>query len=98
MTNISVLGIDLAKDVFQLHGVDNRGKAILKKRVSREGLKRFVSNLAPCVIGMEACSSSNYWGRMFKMQGHEVRLVAPQFVRPYVKSNKNDTTDADLGS
>lgn len=95
MKEISVLGIDLAKKVFQLHGVDSSGRAVLKKKISRSGLKQFVVQLPPCFIAMEACSGSNYWARVFQSMGHEVKLIAPQFVKPFVKSNKNDAADAE---
>ena len=75
--NISVLGIDLAKNSFQLHGVDEKGKAVLKKSISREKLAVFIANLPSCLIGMEACSSSHYWARKFKSYGHEVKLISP---------------------
>ncbi len=92
---IKILGIDIAKRVFQLHGVDERGKTILKKKVGRDHLLSFVRNIPPCLIGMEACGGSNYWARKFKEMGHEVRLMSPQFVKPYVKTNKNDAADAE---
>lgn len=92
---ISVLGIDLAKTVFQLHGVDSVGKVVLTKRLTREKLLGFVANLPKCLIGMEACGGSNYWAREFEKLGHEVKLISPQFVKPYVKSNKNDRADAE---
>jgi transposase len=94
MANISVLGIDLAKNVFQLHGVDRQGKKVLGKRLTRAGLIEFVSNLKPCAIAIEACMGSHHWGRLFKEKGHSVKIMAPQFVKPYVKSNKNDRNDA----
>lgn len=95
MKNIKVLGIDLAKNVFQLHGTDAKGKCILRKRLSRSKLIEFVANLPPCIIGMEACGGSHYWGRLFKQYGHEVKMMAPQFVKPYVKSNKSDRNDSE---
>ena len=94
MKNIKVLGIDLAKNIFQLHGVDHKGKCILRKRLSREKLIEFVSNLQPCIIAIEACGGAHYWARLFIEKGHEVRMMAPQFVKPYMKSNKNDKNDA----
>jgi transposase len=93
--NIKALGIDIAKNVFELHGVDEHGKVILKKRVYREKLSEFIAQLPVCLIGMEACGGSNYWARKFKVMGHDVRLMSPQFVKPYVKSNKNDAQDAE---
>jgi transposase len=94
MGNITLLAIDLAKNVFQLHGTDKTGKAILKKRVSRAQLPELVANLPPCSIYMEACGSANYWGREFIKFGHKVRLINPKYVKPYVKRNKNDMNDA----
>lgn len=95
MKNITVLGIDIAKRVFQLHGVDERGKAVLRRQVSRSELRNTIARLPKCLIAMEACSGSSYWAREFRGMGHEVRLIAPQFVKPFVKSNKNDAADAE---
>lgn len=95
MKNIKALGIDLAKNVFQIHGTDAKGKCVLRKRVSRTKLIEFVANLPPCIIGIEACGGSHYWARLFKQYGHEVRMMSPQFVKPYVKSNKNDRNDSE---
>ena len=93
--NISVLGIDLAKNTFQLHGIDAQGKVVLRKSLSRGKLAEFIATLPACLIGLEACASSHYWARKFKSYGHEVKLISPQFVKPYVKSNKNDANDAE---
>lgn len=95
MKVVSLLGIDLAKDVFQLHGVDDAGKAILKKRLRRAELLPFLANLSPCLIGIEVCGGSNYWAREFEKIGHTAKQIAPQFVKPYRKSNKNDANDAE---
>jgi transposase len=92
---ITTIGIDLAKNVFQIHGVDERGKAVLKKQLKREQMAPYFANLDPCLIGMEACGSAHYWGRKLQALGHTVKLMAPQFVKPYVKTNKNDATDAE---
>ena len=92
---ITTIGIDLAKNVFQVHGVDERGQAVLRKTLKRAELRRFFANLPTCLIGMEACSSAHYWGRELAALGHSVRLMAPQFVKPYVKANKNDARDAE---
>ena len=92
---ITVLAIDLAKDVFQLHGNDVQGRRVLKRRFRRSELKEFMVNLPPCVVAMEACAGSNYWGREFRELGHEVRLISPQFVKPFVKTNKTDSADAE---
>lgn len=95
MKRISILGIDIAKEVFQLHGNDERGKKVLGKRLKRSELFGYVAKLPKCVIGMEACGGSNYWAREFKKLGHEVKLVSPQYVKPYVKRDKNDAKDAE---
>lgn len=94
MGTIMTLGIDLAKSVFQLHGTDKEGKTVLKKRVSRKKLPHFMANLPACTIGMEACGGAHYWAREFKAMGHNPKLMAPQYVKPYVKTNKNDSADA----
>src|ERR1043166_5280433 len=93
--NCTTLGIDLAKNLFQLHGVDARGHVVVQKRVSRKKLRETVAQLPACLIGMEACSSSQYWAREFQQLGHTVKLISPQFVKPYVKGNKNDSRDAE---
>jgi transposase len=93
--NITTVGIDLAKNIFHLHGVNANGKVVLQKRLSRDRLREWAVNEPPCRIGMEACSGSNYWARVFVAQGHDVRMMSPQFVKPYVKSNKNDRNDAE---
>ncbi|HZS67401.1 MAG TPA: IS110 family transposase [Burkholderiales bacterium] len=92
---ISAVGIDLAKSVFQIHGVDKRGKVLVRKQLKRSQVLNFFANQSPCVIGMEACSSAHHWARKLQALGHTVRLIAPQFVKPYVKSNKNDVADAE---
>ena len=94
MKNIKVLGIDLAKNVFQLHGADAKGKRVLSKRLSREKLIEFMANLSSCLVGIEACTGAHYWARLFESMGHTVKMMAPQFVKPYVRSNKNDRNDA----
>lgn len=94
MKNIKVLGIDLAKNVFQLHGTDERGKCVLRKRLNREQLGPFVANLTPCLIGIEASTGAHYFARLFESMGHTVKMMSPQFVKPYIKSNKNDRNDA----
>lgn len=92
---LTTVGIDLAKSVFQVHGADERGKAVLRKKLSREQLASFFVKLEPCLIGMEACGSAHHWARKLAAMGHTVRLMAPQFVKPYVKTNKNDMADAE---
>lgn len=91
---ISVVGIDLGKRVIHIHGEDASGRAVLKQRVSRESLIRLMSNFPSCLIGMEACGGAHDWARRLMALGHDVRLISPQFVKPYVKSNKNDVVDA----
>lgn len=95
MEKLTLLGIDIAKNVFQLHGVDEKGNAVLKKRLTRTKLAEFISNLSPCTIVMEACGGANYWCRKFKTMGHEAKLISPQFVKPFVKTNKNDQNDSE---
>jgi transposase len=92
---VAVLGIDLAKHVFALHGVDAAGKVVLKQTLSRSSLNRVIAHLPPCLIGLEACSGAHEWARQFQSHGHTVRLIAPAFVTPYRKSGKNDDNDAD---
>src|SRR6202142_611801 len=92
---ITTVGIDLAKNLFQIHGVDERGKTVLRKQLRRAQVAVFFGNLPPCLIGMEACASAHHWGRTLQRFGHTVRLIASQFVKPYVKTNKNDAADAE---
>jgi transposase len=92
--SINVLGIDIAKNTFQLHGTDDAGKMVLKKRLSRNQLAAYVANLPQCNIVMESCGGANYWARVFIRSGHIVKLISPQFVKPFVKTNKNDANDA----
>lgn len=93
--NITRIGIDLAKQVFQLHGVDRDGRVLIRKQLRRAQMQAYFSKLPPCLIGVEACGSAHYWARELGKQGHDVRLMAPQFVKPYVKSGKNDANDAE---
>jgi len=94
MKDIKVLGIDLAKNVFQLHGNNTKGKRVITKRLTREKLVEFLSQVKPCTIGLEACIGAHYWARVFKKMDHTVKIMAPKFVKPYVMSNKNDANDA----
>jgi transposase len=92
---VTLVGIDLAKNSFHVHGVDAQGKAVFSKKLSRGKLSAFVANLPGCTVAMEACGSAHHWARRFRTFGHEVRLIAPQFVKPFVKTNKNDARDAE---
>jgi transposase len=92
---ISVVGIDIAKLVFHIVGMDDSGHVMLRKRIARSELLHFIATLPPALIGMEACGSAHYWARRFREHGHEVRLMAPQFVKASVKLPKNDTRDAE---
>ena len=92
---LTTVSIDLAKAVSQLHAIDEQGKTALKKQLKREQVVPFFATLEPCLIGMEACGGAHYWARKLHSLGHTVKLMAPQFVKPYVKSNKNDAADAE---
>ena len=92
---IAAVGLDLAKTLFQVHGVDLQGHIGLRKQLRRADVLAFFAKLEPWVVGMEACGSSHYWGRELTKLGHTLRLIAPQFVRPYVKSNETDAADAE---
>ena len=87
---ITTVGLDLAKNVIQVHGVDERGKTVLKRQLKRDQVASFFANMPACLVGMEACGSTHHWVRKLQSLGHEVKLMAPQFVKPYVKTNKND--------
>jgi transposase len=92
--SVSSIGIDLAKNVFQLHGVDGAGQVVLQRAVRRRGLLAFLAKLPACLIGMEACATAHYWGRCLAELGHEVRLIPPAYVKAYVWRQKNDAADA----
>ena len=92
---INTVGIDLAKNVFQVHGCDANGKAVVRKQLARRQLLSFVAQLPRCTVAMEACASAHYWAREIEKLGHQVRLITPRFVKPYVKANKNDASDAE---
>ena len=93
--NATTIGLAIAKTVFQVNGVDRAGKTVLRKQLKRGQVLAFFANLPPAVIGLEACAGAHYWARELIKLGHEVRLMAPQFVKPYVKGNKNDANDAE---
>ena len=92
---VEVVGLDVAKNVFQVHGVDRRGETVLRRRLRRSQVAEFFRHQGPCLIGIEATQGAHYWARVLRALGHEVRLVAPQFVKPYLKSQKNDANDAE---
>ncbi len=91
---ITILGIDIAKNVFQLHGTNKQGTPLLQKKLRRSELLTFIANLPLCLIAMEACATSNYWGRKFEALGHSVKLISPQYVKPFTQGQKNDRNDA----
>lgn len=95
MNKVTTLGIDLAKNTFSLHGVDENGREALRKSVSRARLMPFIAQLPPCLIGLEACSGAHEWARRFQELGHTVRIMAPRFVIPYRRRGKNDSNDAE---
>jgi transposase len=95
MTNIAVLGVDLSKNVCSVVGLDASGAVVMRRRMRRETLIGLAEKLPACVVGMEACCGSHYLGRVFASHGHDVRLMSPEYVRPYVKAQKNDDCDAE---
>ena len=95
MNEIKTIGVDLAKHVFQVHGVDAAGECVLRKRLQRGQLVGFFARLPQCLVGLEACATAHYWARELQAAGHEVRLMPAQYVKAYVKRNKNDAADAE---
>jgi transposase len=95
MQSITTIGLDIAKSVFQVHGVDGNGQLVIRRQLKRRYVLAFFQKLPPCVIGIEACASSHYWSRELGALGHTVRLMPPAYVKPYVKRQKNDATDAE---
>ena len=95
MTEVITIGVDLAKSVFQVHGVDASGKPVIRRQLRRRQVLAFFKKLPPCLVGMEACASSHYWAREISQVGHEVRMMPARYVKPYVKRNKNDAADAE---
>jgi transposase len=93
--NITTIGLDIAKNVFQVHGIARNGKPVLHKQLKRNQVLAYFANLPPCLIGLEACAGAHYWARELNKLGHDARLISPQFVKPYVKGNKNDANDAE---
>ena len=92
---VTTIGLDLAKNVFQVHGVDKDGNPVLRRQLRREQVLTFFVKLQPCLIGIEACAGAHYWARKLEAQGHTARIMPAQFVKPYVKTNKNDVADAE---
>ena len=95
MQAIMTIGLDIAKSVFQVHGIDASGQVILRRQLKRRYVLAFFQKLPPCLIGMEACASSHLWSRELQALGHIVRLMPPAYVKPYVKRHKNDAADAE---
>jgi transposase len=93
MSEIITVGLDLAKNVFQVHGADSAGRAILRKKLRRGQVLEFFDQLPICVVAMEACGGAHYWGREIRKLGHQVRLIPPAYVKPFVKRQKNDAAD-----
>jgi transposase len=92
---VATIGLDIAKQIFQVHGADKSGKTVLRRKLRRSEVGKFFGTIEPCLVGIEAGGSSHYWARVLSAAGHKVRLMAPQFVKAYVKSNKNDANDAE---
>src|SRR5580693_8523930 len=95
MQSISTIGLDIAKSVFQVHGVDAAGQVVIRRQLRRRHVLAFFQKLPPCLVGIEACASSHHWSRELQALGHTVRLMPPAYVKPYVKRQKNDSTDAE---
>jgi transposase len=93
--NVTTIGLDIAKNVFQVHGVDGHGKVVVRKKLSRGKVLEWFANLPPCLIGIEACPGAHYWARELLKLGHSVKLMPAQYVKAYVKGNKNDGNDAE---
>src|SRR5262245_21248420 len=94
MGEVSTIGLDIAKSIFQIHGVDVDGAVVIRKRISRAKLLEFFATLPACLIGIEACPSAHYWSRRLEALGHAVRLMPPSYVKAYLKRSKNDANDA----
>src|SRR5215467_9025728 len=95
MQTITTIGLDIAKSVFQVHGVDAKGNVVVRRQLKRRGVLSFFEKLLRCLVGIEACASSHHWSRELQALGHTVRLMPPAYVKPYVKRQKNDATDAE---
>jgi transposase len=95
MNKISTIGLDLAKSVFQVHGIDTQGRVVVRRQLRRKEVLSFFAELPPCLVGMEACATAHYWGRELIKLGHTVKLMPPAYVKPYVKRGKTDAADAE---
>ena len=95
MSEVSTIGLDLAKNVFQVHGANASGAVVFRKKLRRDRVLKFLAAQPACTVAMEACASSRHWGREIAKLGHEVRLIAPDYVKPFVKRQKNDAADAE---
>jgi len=95
MQAVTTIGLDIAKSVFQVHGVDAHGKMVVRRQLRRRYVLAFFKKLSPCLVGIEACATSHYWSRELQTLGHTVRLMPPAYVKPYLKRQKNDATDAE---
>ena len=95
MQSVTTIGLDIAKSVFQVHGIDAKGKVVIRQQLRRSRVLGFFKKLSPCVVGIEACASSHHWSRQLQALGHTVRLMPPAYVKPYVKRQKNDSADAE---
>ena len=94
MGEVSTIGLDIAKSVFQVHGVDGTGAVLMRRRVGRSKVLEFFAGLSPCLVGIEACPSAHYWSRELQALGHTVKLMPPSYVKAYLKRSKNDANDA----
>ena len=92
---VTTIGLDLAKRVFQVHGVDADGRVVVRRRLQRERCAAFFADLPPCLVGIEACATAHYWARLIGASGHQVRLIPPSYVKPYVRRSKTDAADAE---
>ena len=95
MQTVTTIGFDIAKSVFQVHGVDAAGEVVIRRQLKRRSVLAFFQKLPPCLVGIEACASSHHWSRELQALGHTVRLMPPAYVKPYVKRQKNDMADAE---
>src|SRR3977135_2960384 len=95
MYTVTTIGLDIAKSVFQVHGVDSTGHVVIRRQLKRRAVLAFFQKLLPCLVGIEACASSHHWSRELQGLGHTVRLMPPAYVKPYVKRQKNDMAEAE---